>query len=43
LLIVVVLLEEEAEGFFRAQLSNSCEIFDPEAIQNFGSFQFAFA
>jgi hypothetical protein len=32
LLIVVVLLEEQAEGFFRAQLGNSCEIFHPEAI-----------
>jgi hypothetical protein len=32
LLIVVVLLEEQAEGFFRAQLGNSCEIFHTEAI-----------
>jgi len=32
LLIVVVLLEEQAEGFFRAQLGNSCEVFHPEAI-----------
>jgi hypothetical protein len=32
LLIVVALLEEQAESFFRAQLGNSREIFDPEAI-----------
>jgi hypothetical protein len=32
LLIVVVLLEKQAEGFFRTKLGNSCEIFHTEAI-----------
>ncbi|MFY9743139.1 MAG: hypothetical protein WAK21_14135 [Candidatus Sulfotelmatobacter sp.] len=32
LLIVVVLLEEQAEGFFRTKLGNSCEILHTEAI-----------
>jgi hypothetical protein len=32
LLVVVVLSEGQAEGFFRAQLGNSCEIFHTEAI-----------
>ena len=43
LLIVVVLLEEQAEGFFRTKLGNSGEILNAEAIQNLSSFQFAFA
>jgi len=43
LLIVVVLLEEQAEGFFRTKLGNAGEVFHPETIQNLGSFQFAFA
>jgi hypothetical protein len=43
LLIVVVLLEEQAEGFFRTKLGNPREVFHSEAIQNFSSLQFAFA
>src|ERR1017187_186456 len=43
LLIVAVLLEEQAEGFFRAQLGNSCEIFHTETIQDLGALQLAFA
>ena len=42
-LIVVVLLEEQAEGFFRTKLGNPREVFHSEAIQNFSSLQFAFA
>jgi hypothetical protein len=38
-----VLLEEQAEGFFRAQLGNAGEILNTEAIQNLGSLQLAFA
>jgi hypothetical protein len=43
LLIVVLLLEEEAEGFFRTKLGNAGEILNAEAIQNLGSLQLAFA
>lgn len=43
LLIVVVLLEEQAEGFFRTKLGNAGGILNAEAIQNLGSLQFAFA
>jgi hypothetical protein len=42
LLIMVVLLEEQAEGFF-TKLGNAGEILNAEAIQNLGSLQFAFA
>jgi len=42
LFIVVVLLEEQAEGFFRAQLGNAGEVLHTEAIQNLGSLQPAF-
>ena len=43
LFIVVVLLEEQAEGFLCAQLGNAGEVLHPETIQNLGSFQLAFA
>ena len=43
LFIVVVLLEEQAEGFFRTQLGNSRKVLHPEPIQNLSSHQFAFA
>ena len=43
LLIVVMLLEEQAEGFFRTKLGNAGEILNTEAIQNLGSFQLASA
>jgi hypothetical protein len=33
--------EEQAEGFFRAQLGNAGEVLHPETIQNLGSFQLA--
>jgi hypothetical protein len=41
LLIVVVLLEEQAEGFFRTKLGNAGEILNTESIQNFSPFQLA--
>jgi len=34
-------LEEQTEGFFRAQLGNSREVLHAEAIQNFSPFQLA--
>jgi hypothetical protein len=43
LLVVVLLLKEQAERFLRAQLGNAGEILDTEAIQNLGSLQLAFA
>ena len=41
LFIVVVLLEEQAEGFFRTKLGNAGEILNTESIQNLGSLQLA--
>jgi hypothetical protein len=41
LLIVMVLLEEQAEGFFRTKLGNAGEILNTESIQNLGSLQLA--
>jgi hypothetical protein len=43
LFIVVVLLEEQAEGFFRTKLGNAGEVFYTETIQTLSSLQFAFA
>jgi hypothetical protein len=43
LLIAVVLLEEQAEGFFRTELGNAGEVFYTETIQNLSSLQIAFA
>ena len=43
LLIVVVLLEEQTEGFFRTQLGNAGEILNTEAVQHLSSLQLAFA
>jgi hypothetical protein len=43
LLIVVVLLEEQAEGFFRTKLGNAGEILNTESIQNLGTLQLALA
>ena len=40
---MVVLLEEQAEGFFRAKLGNAGEILHTEAIQNLGTLQLALA
>ena len=41
LLIMVVLLEEQAEGFFRTKLGNAGEILNAEAIQDLGALQLA--
>jgi hypothetical protein len=43
LLVVVLLLEKQAEGFFRTKLGNAGEVLHPETIQNLGSFQLASA
>jgi hypothetical protein len=43
LLIFLVFFEEQPEGFFSTELSDASEVFDPEAIQNLGSLQVAFA
>jgi hypothetical protein len=41
LLIFFVFFEEQAEGFFSTELGNTCEVFDPEAVENLGSLQLA--
>jgi hypothetical protein len=43
LLVVVLLMEEQAEGFFRTKLGDSRKVLHPEPIQNLSSLQFAFA
>ena len=40
LLVVIVLLREQSEGFFGTQLSYAGEVLDPEAIQNLSALQF---
>ena len=41
LVVVIVLLREQAEGFFGTELCYAGEVLDSEAIQNLGSLQFA--
>jgi len=41
LLVVIVLLREQSEGFFGTQLSYAGEVLDPEAIQNLSALQFS--
>jgi hypothetical protein len=43
LLVMVLLLEEQAEGFFRTKLGNAGKVLHPEAIQDLGALQLAFA
>ena len=40
LLVVIVLLREQSEGFFGTQLGYAGEVLDPEAIQNLSALQF---
>jgi hypothetical protein len=40
---MLLLLQQQAEGFFGAQLGDSGEVFHPEAIQHLGAGEFAFA
>ena len=39
LVVVIVLLLKQAEGFFSAELCYTSEVLDPKAIQNLGSLQ----
>jgi len=43
LLVQVMLLEEQAEGFSSTQLGNTGDILHAEPIQDLGSLQLAFA